>query len=171
MGGWSRDWGGLPAVRVHVPGRPVLRRDGPVAEGQISDLGRQLAGREIPERHRLEHRPDAGADRHPDVDQRPRRADVVELADAGIVEIDEGALHRPEHVRERDVGGGPAELVTALGAPAAAYQLGMLQLRQDHLQERERYALHRRDVLCLDRRPTVFLSEHRHAPERVVSLR
>src|SRR5919204_1402010 len=136
--GWEKTrWlAGVPGVRV--------RR-------QSAHLLGQLPRGEIGEAHVLEHRPQVGSDRDPDLAQALGGAWVVGRLGRRVLDVGQRALDGPDHVRQGDLLGGGPPPIAAAGAALRPHPAGVLELEQDVLEELQRDALRLRQLLALHR--------------------
>ena len=95
---------------------------------------------------------------------------MTQLADAGVMEVDQRALHDPEDLRQGDLLRRPAKRVTSSSAAAAADQAGSLQLAEDAKQEAQGDVLDVGDVLGVDMFVSMLARELSHRAERVIGL-
>src|SRR5919109_2227907 len=98
----TRSLAGVPGVRV--------RRQSPHLFGQRSR-------RQIGEAHILEHRPQVGPNRDPDLAQALGGARGVGRLGRRVLDVGEGALDGTDHVRQSDLLGGGRPPLTPPGGP------------------------------------------------------
>jgi hypothetical protein len=129
------------------------------------------AGREIGERHPLEHRPQVDPDRDPHLPQTGGGARIAGLLGGLVVDVGQRPLDRPDNVRDADLGRSAGEPVAAAGAALGLHQPRPLQLEQDLLEELQRDPLRLGEHRPLDRGAVRARRELERRPHRVVRLR
>jgi hypothetical protein len=113
-------------------------------------MRRQLATRDVGERHLLEHEADVCAERDPDLAQLLGRARIFELLGRLPADVRERPLDCSDHVRDRDLVRGSRQGVPARLTAAALDDSGTAEVAQDVLEEVDRNVLRFRDLLCID---------------------
>ena len=118
-----------------------------MAGGEVVDRGRELARDQAGERHPVQDVADADAQRDPDLEQRLRRAGVLQGGRALVAHGDQRAVDRADDVGERDLVGGASQPVAAGAAADRDHDVAAAQVAQDPLEERDRQLLPDRQVV------------------------
>ena len=128
-----------------------MRLPGLRVGGEAGDLFREPSRGDVGHGDPLEHRAQVRAHGDPDVAKRLGRAAVLNLLGPLAADVRDRPLDCSNYLREHDLLGGLGQPVTALGAALALHKAGVLQLKQDVLEELERDLLRVGDPFALDR--------------------
>src|SRR5262249_21242011 len=125
-----------------------MRLPGVGVRGELLDRRRQLAAREVGDRHVLQHGTEVRAYRDPDVSEPGRRARVLDLLRSAAAHVRNRALHCADHLCDRDLVRRASEPIAAFDAALAADDSGVPQVAEDVLEELERNLLRLSDSLA-----------------------